>query len=169
MKLINKTPLKTANLRVMLYSYAEKAGISTRGLQVEIRRARRAIHGLCFPGTRKILMWLFPYTKSQDIAFIWVHELQHLTPKNRRLWAARHRSKAQKDASAKALKVTGTTMNEVSWYKQGWILGPKWWTYSTKVEALKGLRMRQEGMPNKSFRLSPKSKRGCWRIERKSK
>mgnify|MGYP001587804034 CR=1 FL=1 len=115
MKLINKTKLKTSSIRVMLYDYAHKAHISTRGVIVELRTARQCIHGLCIPDHRAIFLWLFPETKSQDMAFIWVHELQHLAPKNRRLYALGYACKGQINANKKAEQVVGIKLSNITW------------------------------------------------------
>lgn len=135
MRLLNKTKHSTSGLRIMLYDLAQKANISTRGVTVEVRRASRNLHGLCFPHSREIVLWLLNTSKTQDISFIWVHELAHLTPRNRKLWAGGHGIKAQDHADSIATKVLGITAKDLKWDENNW--RPYGSLYKTKAIALK--------------------------------
>lgn len=115
MNLINHTPIETAGLRSLLYEYAAKANISTNHWLVEIKKAREHIHGVCYLFEWRIILWLHPDTKPQDIAYIWIHELQHTTPNNRRLFINGHGVRAQKDAYRKAECVVGIARSDVQW------------------------------------------------------
>ena len=171
MRLLNKTKHSTAGLRVMLYDLAAQANISTRGVTVEIRRGSRNLHGCCFQYERRIILWLLNSNKTQDISFIWLHELAHLTNRNMKLGASGHGIKAQRQADAVAAKVLGITSKDLKWHENKWRLFSKWWHYNTKAEAQKKLRFYRDSVwgENKSIRLSAKSKRGCWRLEYKVK
>ena len=173
MRLLNKTKHSTTGLRIMLYDLAQVANISTRGITVEVRRASRNLHGLCYPDRKGIILWLLNTSNTDDISHIWLHELAHTTRRNRKLYAAGHGQKGQKQADMVAERVTGITRDAVTWHSQEWRLEPPGFSYQTKAEALKALTRRRNpfGKPDSRnmYRLWPKSRRGNWRIERKTK
>ena len=134
------------------------------------RRASRNLHGICYPSQKRIILWLLDTSKTDDIAYIWLHELAHTTHGNRKLYAAGHGRKGQKQADAVAGRVTGIPCHDVTWHYQGWQLEPTFLIYPTKVKAVVALKQRRSpfGKPRIdgwSFRLSPESKRGKWRLE----
>jgi len=104
----------------MLYDLAQKANISTRGVTVEIRRGPRNLHGVCYQYEKRIILWLLDSSKTDDIGFIWLHELAHLTPRNMRLGASGHGIKAQRQADAVAEKVLGITHKDLKWREKSW-------------------------------------------------
>lgn len=172
MKLINKTKHCTSGLRIMLYDLAQKANISTRGVTVEIRRGTRNLHGLCSPYERIITLWLLDSSKTNDIGFVWLHELAHLTPRNRKLYALGHPLKGQHHADKLAEKVLGITKNDLTWRTQDWKLEPVYANYPTKAKVLQALKQRkypcnESRTDGWKYRLSSKSKRGCYRLEMK--
>ena len=174
MRLLNKTKHSTRGLRFMLYDLASQANISTRGVTVEVRRGSRHLHGICNPTQKRIILWLLNTSKTDDIAFLWLHELAHTTPRNRKLYACEHPSKAQEQASNVATRVTGITEAELEWHSRDWRLEPTYMSKTTKKEALAALHYRRfsngkRRTDNKLFQLSPKSKRGKWRLEYKIK
>ena len=120
MRLLNKTKHSTSGLRIMLYDLAQKANISTRGVTVEIRRASRNLHGICYPYPRKIILWLLDTSKTDAISFIWLHELAHITPENRKLYAGGHSIKAQRQADSVATKILGITQENIVWQNNNW-------------------------------------------------
>ena len=135
MRLINKTKHSTLGLRVMLYNLASEANISTRGITVEIRRGSRNLHGVCYPYGSKIILWLLNSSKTDDIAHIWIHELAHTTPRNKRLFASGHGVKAQRQADTIAEKITGVARKDVTWRSRDWTTRT-WPKYRTKKSAL---------------------------------
>ena len=156
----------------MLYDLVQKANISTRGVSVEVRRASRNLHGICYPTQKKIILWLLNTSKTSDIAHLWLHELAHTTKRNWKLYAGGHGVKAQRQADTVAERVSGVTRQDVTWQKQDWQLEPTFLIYPTKAEALMAVDNRRYplGKPRTdgwTFRLSPKSKRGKWRLEKK--
>ena len=172
MRLVNKTKHSTSGLRIMLYDLAQKANISTRGVSVEVRRASRNLHGLCYPSQKRVILWLLNTSKTNDIAYIWLHELAHTTNRNRKLYAAGHGQKGQRQADTVAERVSGVMRQDVTWQKQDWQLEPTFLIYPTKARAAEALKQRKHpsGKPRIDgwiFRLSPKSKRGKWRLEHK--
>jgi len=120
MRLLNKTKHSTTGLRRMLYDLATQANISTRGVSVEIRRGSRNLHGLCYPYEKRIILWILNTSKTQDISWIWLHELAHITSKNRKLYASGHGIKAQRQADALAIKITGINCEELQWRANTW-------------------------------------------------
>ena len=120
MKLTNYTKHNTSGLRAMLYDLAAKAHVSTRGVTVEIRRGTRYLHGIAYPYSRKIILYLLAKSKTQDIGFLWLHELTHLTKRNRKLYALGHGRKAQAQAEMVATKVLGVNQDEIKWHNNAW-------------------------------------------------
>ena len=164
MRLLNKTKHSTAGLRVMLYDLAAKANISTRGVTVEIRRASRNLHGVCYPSSKKIILWLLNTSKTDDISFIWLHELTHTTPRNRKLYASGHGIKAQRQADIIATKVLGITKEDVAWRNTNWRTRtfPK---YPTKKSALMDKENNRACFPTLIWRLVRKIYKGKkWRV-----
>ncbi|MCJ7828378.1 MAG: hypothetical protein MUP81_01390 [Dehalococcoidia bacterium] len=152
MRLLNKTKHSTTGLRIMLYDLAAKANISTRGVEVEVRRGSRNLHGVCYPYERLIILWLLNSSKTDDISFIWLHELTHLTPRNKKLWAGGHGVKAQRQADAVAEKVLGITSEDLQWHENTWRTNrfPK---YPTKKLALTDPHNNRDCFPNLKWRL----------------
>ena len=172
MRLLNKTKHSTSGLRIMLYDLAQKANISTRGVSVEVRRASRNLHGLCYPASKRIILWLLYTSRTDDIAYVWLHELAHTTNQNHKLYAAGHGQKGQRQADAVAERVTGITYQDIIWHKEDWHLEPTFLIYPTKAKAVEALEQRRYpfGKPRTdgfAYRLSPKSKRGKWRLAHK--
>ena len=151
MRLINKTKHSTPGLRVMLYDLASKANISTRGVTVEVKRANRHLHGICYPWDKRITLWLLNTSKSQDISFIWLHELAHTTPWNRKLYASGHGSKAQKQADSVATRVLDVAAHEVNWHSKDWRTR-RFPRYPTRKLALTDLNNR-DCFPTLKWRL----------------
>ena len=159
MRLLNKTKHSTTGLRIMLYDLAEKANISTRGVSVEIRRASRHLHGICYPTQKRIILWLLNTSKTSDIAHIWVHELAHTTSKNKKLYAAGHGQKGQRQADVVAERVTGVRHQDVTWHNNNWRTQtfPK---YLTKKTALSDKENNRSCFPNLRWRLVRKTYEG---------
>lgn len=170
MRLVNRTKHSTSGLRVMFYDLAEEAHISTRGISVEVRRAIRNLNGICYPATKKIILWLLNDSKTKDISYLWLHELEHTTPKNRRLYSAGHARRAQIQANNLATKISQVDVNEIKWRNNDWRLEQR--VYPTKAKALMALqgRLNPFGLSRTDgwhFRISEKSKRDKWQLEMK--
>ena len=159
MRLLNKTKHSTTGLRVMLYDLAQKANISTRGVTVEVRRASRNLHGLCNPYSKRITLWLLGTSKTDDISFIWLHELAHIIPRNKRLYASGHGVKAQRQANNVATKVLGITSKDLHWAENNWRTRtfPK---YPTKKSALADKMNNRDCFPTLKWRLVRKTYEG---------
>jgi len=150
-KLNNKTRHSTAGLRRMLYDLAQQANITTRGITVEVRQGTRNLHGICYPHSKKIVLWLLRDSKTKDIAFIWLHELTHTTKRNQRLYATGHGIRAQKQADAVAERITEYTKSDIKW-RNGW----RTWRFPacpTKVSAKRLLKETREKNPQCIWRI----------------
>jgi len=136
----------------MLYALAAQANISTRGVTVEVRRGSRNLHGVCYQYEKRIILWLLNSSKTQDISFIWLHELAHLTPRNMKLGASGHSIKAQRQADAVAEKILGITHKDLKWHEKSWRTRqhPK---YPTKKLALANHPDPEDKYPAWRFRL----------------
>lgn len=159
MRLLNKTKHSTTGLRVMLYDLAKKAHISTKGVTVEVRRASRNLHGICYPYHKRIILWLLNTSKTDDIAFIWLHELAHISPRNKKLWLGGHAKKAQDHADDVATRVLGITHTDVVWTGNEWKTArfPK---YPTRKSALADPYNNRICFPNRRWRLVRKTYEG---------
>lgn len=152
MRLLNKTKHSTAGLRVMLYDLAQKANISTRGVTVEIRRGSRNLHGVCYPYQKKIILWLLNSSKTDDIAYIWIHELTHTTKRNTRLYAGGHGIRAQRQADSVAEKVSRVAKTDVRWQDNNWRTRTGS-LYHTKKSALTDPHNNRDCFPDWKWRL----------------